>query len=142
MTTGDGLMMAVLLMATKFAVPVFIFITGMVLFYNDKGQHYGRFIKRRFGDIYVPFAVWTLITLLINHRFNPAVIEDWKYLGEVWLTGKSSSHFGTSLCCFNSICYTVVPLRYTRSQRKMGLADATYDIDLIRTIVRGFDRND
>lgn len=109
MTTGDGLMMAVLLMATKFAVPVFIFITGMVLFYNDKGQlHYGRFIKRRFGDIYVPFAVWTLITLLINHRFNPAVIEDWKYLGEVWLTGKSSSHFWYIIMLFQF--YLLYPL--------------------------------
>ncbi|VTR57994.1 Uncharacterized protein conserved in bacteria [Actinobacillus pleuropneumoniae] len=109
MTANDGLMMGFLLMATKFAVPVFIFITGMVLFYNDKGRlHYGRFIKRRFGDIYVPFAVWTLITLLINHKFNPAVIGDWKYLGEVWLTGKASSHFWYIIMLFQF--YLLYPL--------------------------------
>lgn len=109
MTTGDGIMMAVLLMATKFAVPVFIFITGMVLFYNDKGQlHYGRFIKRRFGDIYVPFAVWTLITLLINNKFNPIQAEDWKYLGGVLLTGKSSSHFWYIIMLFQF--YLLYPL--------------------------------
>lgn len=109
MTANDGLMMGFLLMATKFAVPVFIFITGMVLFYNDKGRlQYGRFIKRRFGDIYVPFAVWTLITLLINHKFNPALIGDWKYLGEVWLTGKASSHFWYIIMLFQF--YLLYPL--------------------------------
>ncbi|EGG37321.1 acyltransferase [Paenibacillus sp. HGF5] len=109
MTSNDGLMMGFLLMATKFAVPVFIFITGMVLFYNDKGGlQYGRFIKRRFGDIYVPFAVWTLITLLINHKFNPAWIGDWKYLGEVWLTGKASSHFWYIIMLFQF--YLLYPL--------------------------------
>ncbi|KOR89893.1 acyltransferase [Paenibacillus solani] len=109
MTADDGLGMAVLLMATKFAVPVFIFITGMVLFYNDKGSlHYGKFIKRRFGDIYVPFAVWTLITLLFNHKFNPVRLDDWKYLGEVWLTGKSSSHFWYIIMLFQF--YLLYPL--------------------------------
>ncbi|ANA83048.1 acyltransferase [Paenibacillus glucanolyticus] len=108
-TTGDGILMAVLLMVTKFAVPVFIFITGMVLFYNDKGSlHYGRFIQRRFGDIYIPFAVWTLITLLINNRFNPTQAEDWKYLGGVLLTGKSSSHFWYIIMLFQF--YLLYPL--------------------------------
>lgn len=109
MTEDDGLWMAVLLMATKFAVPVFIFITGMVLFYNDKGIfHYGSFIKKRIGDIYVPFAVWTFITLLFNHKFNPVRWGDWKYLAEVWLTGKASSHFWYIIMLFQF--YLLYPL--------------------------------
>jgi len=127
MTTDDGILMAVLLMATKFAVPVFVFITGLVLFYNDRGQlHYGRFIKKRFGDIYIPFAVWTVVTILINSGFNPFVLEDWKDLSYVLITGKSSSHFWYIIMLFQM--YLLYPLFRpaffrvkARSSRSIGL---------------------
>ncbi|SMF82270.1 Surface polysaccharide O-acyltransferase, integral membrane enzyme [Paenibacillus uliginis N3/975] len=93
MTEPDGILMAVLLMATKFAVPAFIFITGMVLFYNDSGQlQYGNFVKRRISDIYIPFAIWTIIHVAINGKLHLDSMEGWTELGSILITGKASSH--------------------------------------------------
>ncbi|GAE04916.1 acyltransferase [Paenibacillus sp. JCM 10914] len=109
MTSGDGIWMAVVLMLTKFAVPVFIFLTGLVLFYNDHdGFQYSKFIKKRFGDIYVPFAIWTFITILINRGFHPFMWGDWYQLGQVLITGKASSHFWYIIMLFQF--YLLYPL--------------------------------
>lgn len=93
MTMNDGILMAVLLMISKFAVPVFIFITGMVLFYNDSEQfRYGIFVKRRISDIYIPFVVWSIIHVLINGTVYLGSVTGWTDLGRMLITGKSSTH--------------------------------------------------
>ncbi|WP_054958418.1 acyltransferase [Paenibacillus dakarensis] len=93
MTMSDGVWMAVLLMASKFAVPVFIFITGMVLFYNDSGElNYRTFITRRLSVIFVPFALWTIIHVIVNQSIQFDSADGWMKLGGMLVTGKASSH--------------------------------------------------
>lgn len=63
----DGVLMTLLLLCSKFAVPVFVFITGMVLFYNyDGALKYGTFLRKRFMDIIVPYIIWSLLYELGN----------------------------------------------------------------------------
>jgi surface polysaccharide O-acyltransferase-like enzyme len=54
---------AFLLVVVRFAVPMFIFITGLVLFYNYNGDefNYWSFLKKRFTQILVPYFIWTVI---------------------------------------------------------------------------------
>ncbi|MEA4926230.1 MAG: acyltransferase [Syntrophomonadaceae bacterium] len=63
LTMGPALVSAFLLVTIRYAVPMFIFITGLVLFYNhsDEGFRYPEFIKKRFIQIFIPYAVWTVI---------------------------------------------------------------------------------
>lgn len=85
----DGAIMVLLLLAAKFAVPVFIFITGMVLFYNyDQQISYGSFVLKRFQDIAVPYALWSLIYVLVK----PDGLEILWKLPQMLLTGKASYH--------------------------------------------------
>lgn len=108
-TEGDGILMVILLMASKFAVPAFIFITGMVLFYNDSGQlQYGNFVKRRISDIYIPFAVWTIIHVAIDGRLQLGSVEGWTELGKMLITGKASSHLWYIIMLFQF--YLLYPL--------------------------------
>lgn len=60
---GAAVTSAVMLLLIRYGVPVFIFITGMVLFYNhgEEDLHYGRFIEKRFSQIFLPYFLWTLI---------------------------------------------------------------------------------
>lgn len=47
---------------TRFGTPTFVFLSAVLLFYNNEHKlHYPTFIRKRFGDIYVPFFVWTLV---------------------------------------------------------------------------------
>jgi surface polysaccharide O-acyltransferase-like enzyme len=49
----------------KFAVPAFVFITGLVLFYNYYDRvNYPGFIRKRFTEIVVPYAIWSLIYMV------------------------------------------------------------------------------
>jgi len=63
LTIGPALVSAFLLVLIRYAVPMFIFITGLVLFYNhsDKEFNYWEFIHKRFTQIFIPYAVWTVI---------------------------------------------------------------------------------
>ncbi|MCR8634889.1 acyltransferase [Paenibacillus radicis (ex Xue et al. 2023)] len=89
----DGVMLAVFLIAAKFAVPLFIFITGLVLFYNYKEDiAYGAFVWKRCKDIVLPYAVWSIVYALI---FGGDHLELWKETKQIALylfTGTACYH--------------------------------------------------
>ncbi|RCW45420.1 acyltransferase [Paenibacillus prosopidis] len=59
---SDSIMLAMLFHFTRFGTPTFVFLSGLILFYNYSGKlHYRSFIRKRFGDIFVPFLCWTII---------------------------------------------------------------------------------
>jgi len=50
--------------ALQFAVPLFIFISGFVLYYNYQarpGFSYGEFLKKRLSGVLLPYGGWTLV---------------------------------------------------------------------------------
>lgn len=109
MGPSDGVGMAAMLLAVKFAVPAFIFITGLVLFYNDPGKlNYGTFVRKRVLDIYVPFAVWTIIHMAMNRGLHPGSLDGWADLGLNLLSGKASSHLWYIIMLFQF--YLLYPL--------------------------------
>ncbi|WP_322904244.1 acyltransferase [Paenibacillus campi] len=91
---GDGARLTLLLIAAKFAVPAFIFITGLVLFYNYDGElAYGSFVRKRFNDIVVPYLLWTLFYTVLAGTFALKPIQEWiPTLLRYVFTGKSSYH--------------------------------------------------
>ncbi|MGG4128042.1 acyltransferase [Paenibacillus illinoisensis] len=91
----DGVLLAILLMASKFAVPLFIFITGMVLFYNTGEQlKYGRFMQKRLTDVIAPYVVWSLVYFALTPQGWAGISwQDLPELGLKLLTGKTTSHF-------------------------------------------------
>jgi len=66
---------ALLLTLVRYAVPMFIFITGLVLYYNhgDGELNYGYFLKQRFTQIFIPYFVWTFIYFICTN-FSFAMI--------------------------------------------------------------------
>lgn len=59
---ANALISAFLLLLIRFAVPMFVFITGLVLFYNhgDEVLNYPEMIRRRFSQVFIPYFVWTM----------------------------------------------------------------------------------
>ncbi|WP_068615393.1 acyltransferase [Paenibacillus tuaregi] len=90
---ADGTLLALLVILSKFAVPVFIFITGMVLFYNYDGELvYRSFLSKRLKDIGIPFLIWSLFYMVLNHAVPGAVFGEILAAAERLVTGKSSYH--------------------------------------------------
>lgn len=53
---------SVLFLATKFAVPAFVFASGLVLFYNYyESLRYGKFLVKRIKEILIPYILWTVL---------------------------------------------------------------------------------
>lgn len=54
---------AFLLILIRYAVPMFITITGLVLFYNHGHGYfdYRKFISKRLSQAFIPYFIWTLI---------------------------------------------------------------------------------
>lgn len=70
---GDGIFFSIFLTLSRFAVPMFVFITGMVLFYNYYGEiKYGSFIIKRAKDILLPYFAWSIIFFLL-FSYNAAL---------------------------------------------------------------------
>lgn len=93
LSANEALVFGMLFHLLKFAVPAFIFITGLVLFYNySEKVDYLSFTKKRVTEILLPYFVWSGVYLFLSP----------KPLGEgsqmVWnaskhlLTGSSSYH--------------------------------------------------
>lgn len=134
MTMNDGVLMAVLLLISKFAVPVFIFITGMVLFYNDSEQfRYAPFIKRRISDIYLPFVIWSVIHVVINGSVHLGSVAGWTELGQMLITGKASTHLWYIIMLFQF--YLLYPL--FRSAIRGIASRFSRELNIILLIVAG-----
>lgn len=84
----------------RFAVPLFVFITGVVLFYNYDGRlNYGSFLWKRFRQIVVPYLAWTVIYFMwMNFRSGGMAIslanlgDELIQLLRLTLTGQASYH--------------------------------------------------
>lgn len=70
--------------AMRFAVPLFMIISGFVLELVRKEESYWSFIKRRFSKIFIPYILWSLIYYLFIYTNNN------DNLLEVLLTGNAS----------------------------------------------------
>lgn len=77
----------------KFAVPTFVFISGLVLFYNySDGLDYRRFLGKRFREIIIPYLVWSLFYTLYYLRAWPVSGEFYSSLARNVLLGKAGYH--------------------------------------------------
>ncbi|APB71345.1 acyltransferase [Paenibacillus polymyxa] len=105
----DGVLMTLLLLCSKFAVPVFVFITGMVLFYNYDGVlKYGTFLRKRFMDIIVPYIIWSLLYELGNQLAQSGgYIHPLDFFQKL-LNGKSSYHLWYIVMIIQ--CYVLFPV--------------------------------
>ncbi|MGC5326363.1 acyltransferase [Brevibacillus sp. SYSU BS000544] len=55
----------------RYAVPLFVMLSGFMLFYVDRGREpisYGQFIRSRFRKIVIPYGLWTAIYFLYSTR--------------------------------------------------------------------------
>ena len=82
----------------RFGRQVFMFITGLVLFYNYSGRQVNikRFFTRRLQNLVIPYAIWTAVYLLVKHSSQ---MVTWSGLGGfivLWLqnvlNGNGYSH--------------------------------------------------
>lgn len=129
----DGVLMALLLMMAKFAVPVFIFITGMVLFYNYEGQFsYISFLRKRLSDIIIPYILWSLVYFSLNYGWNEGLIQQgWKW-AQMVVTGKTSYHLWYVIMIFQF--YLLFPVfRYVIFKVKKMIPPWTYTMCIICT---------
>lgn len=88
---------AVLLAVIRFAVPLFVFITGVVLFYNyDNKIDYKSFIRKRFSQVVLPYSIWTVFYFVwIKFLFGLTTLGTWnavKDMGWSLITGTASYH--------------------------------------------------
>ncbi|MBW7459621.1 acyltransferase, partial [Paenibacillus sepulcri] len=89
----DGVILGLLLLLSKFAVPLFVFITGLVLFYNYDGDiRYGAFIRKRFKDVILPYIPWAVLYAVTFQRLNLYEAGSLPKLGMMIFTGKASYH--------------------------------------------------
>ncbi|HWI54775.1 MAG TPA: acyltransferase [Desulfobacteria bacterium] len=89
----EAQVMGLLFNLSKFAVPMFVFITGIVLFYNYyENLDYRRFISRRVTEILVPYALWTVI---YNYFYFRSITFDAVWLKTIvksLLSGEGAYH--------------------------------------------------
>ncbi len=71
----------------RFGRYVFIFITGLVLFYSYNACKFNtlHFYKRRFKNLVIPYAVWTAVYLLIKRWSNMISWPDLAGFSTLWL---------------------------------------------------------
>ncbi|NEN84922.1 acyltransferase [Paenibacillus elgii] len=92
-TLSDGVMFTLFLLISKFAVPVFIFITGLVLFYNYDGPlRYGSFLQKRLKDIGIPYLFWSLVYAAPALLQSTGVFTGIQQFAGLAFTGKASYH--------------------------------------------------
>lgn len=70
----------------RFAVPVFVMITGALLLHRE--YEIGSFLKRRLVRVVIPFLFWSLI--YVAYAFYN---EELNYSGDFWITTKQVLHF-------------------------------------------------
>ena len=109
---ADSIMLMFIYHFTRFGTPTFVFLSAVLLFYNNEHKlHYPSFIRKRFGDIYVPFLLWTLVYWLsvrLTMYTNWLDAETWKSLVSELFTPQAGYHLWFIIMVFQF--YLLFPL--------------------------------
>lgn len=106
---ADGATLSLLLLVSKFAVPLFVFITGLVLFYNYDGElRYGSFVYKRFQDILLPYLFWTGVYFAWKIGWDQRAAASLLEFLRLAVTGKASYHLWYIVMIFQF--YLLFPL--------------------------------
>jgi surface polysaccharide O-acyltransferase-like enzyme len=88
---SDLVVLSVLFNAVKFAVPMFVFITGLVIFYNYYHQlHVAPYLVKRVREIIVPYVIWAVFYYF--YWAWDRADHSWHELPSVLLTGSGYYH--------------------------------------------------
>jgi peptidoglycan/LPS O-acetylase OafA/YrhL len=120
----DGVLMGLLLLLAKFAVPMFIFISGLVLFYNYDGARvpYWPFVRKRCRDILLPYVPWALLYIFLN-RGVPLTAPDLGRAALDLLTGTASYHLWYIIMIFQVyLWFPLVQPAVLRIDRRLSLS--------------------
>ncbi|MGB8954562.1 MAG: acyltransferase [Tumebacillaceae bacterium] len=92
---SESTMLGMLFNLSKFAVPTFVFITGLTLLYNYYERvDYPRFLWKRAVEILLPYALWCLVyEVYLNDWHLPALTAAWAmHFGRNVLLGSEYYH--------------------------------------------------
>lgn len=90
---ADAAMIGILFNFTKFAVPSFVFVTGIVLFYNYYERlDYCKFIRKRTVEIFIPYLLWTGIYEIYYNGVPPISLIWLKEFSKNVVLGTESYH--------------------------------------------------
>ncbi|KEO85126.1 acyltransferase [Tumebacillus flagellatus] len=88
---SDLVVLSVLFNLAKFAVPMFVFITGLVIFYNYYEQlSVGSYLYKRVREIIVPYVIWSVFYYF--YWAYDAAGHSWHEFLSVLLTGSGYYH--------------------------------------------------
>jgi len=133
----DAVMLAMLFHYTRFGTPTFVFLSGVILFYNYAGTalRYGSYVKRRFVDIGVPFLCWTAIYWVSVTLFSGqslATGDAWRALASQLLSPTYGYHLWFILMIFQF--YLLLPLFLHMAEPLKRLAERRPERAAVRTV--------
>ncbi|KRE97075.1 hypothetical protein ASG89_29905 [Paenibacillus sp. Soil766] len=68
---------------SRFCVPAFLFVSGVLAFHSYKRHNYSLLIKGKIKDLIVPYVVWTILGLIFFLSFS----SNYKGIIMIFLTG-------------------------------------------------------
>ena len=81
---------------SRFSVPIFFFISAFGLFYRmnlSEPFEYGKFLRRRFKAVLIPYLLWSTFYLLHdNHFYGYQLFPDFDYATEIYFFGLAKYH--------------------------------------------------
>ncbi len=81
---------------SRFSVPIFFFISAFGLFYRmdlSEPFSYGKFLRRRFKAVLVPYLLWSTFYLVHdNHFYGWQLFPDLDYAAEIYFFGLAKYH--------------------------------------------------
>jgi len=118
---ADAVMIGMVLHFAKFAVPAFVFATGLALFYNYYQKvNYPAFIKKRTVDILIPYILWTCLYTAIIDGIPFTISSAWlKEFGKTLLSGSAVYHLWFVIMIFQF--YLLYPLFLSLFKKVGGL---------------------
>ncbi len=81
---------------SRFSVPIFFFISAFGLFYHinlAEPFEYGKFLRRRFKAVLIPYLLWSTLYLLHDNWFyGYQLFPDLDYAAEIYFFGLAKYH--------------------------------------------------
>lgn len=123
LTVNEAYGFSLVLLLSRFAVPLFVFISGVVLFYNSRDKKFKTvsFLRNRLLKIFLPYVLWSMIFYFAYKGSPFNLLQDTKTITEKILNGSAMYHLWYMAMIFQF--YLIYPF-------------------IRKTIIKMFDRKD